>query len=774
MTLLDALGELCHPQLLNMERSKNLLWLLNGNHKYAQLVECRKDKDREIIVVKLDIELTQNRKNQIKDVECIAIIFSPTDDNYPEILALREDFPTNVGHLNQKERPVSLCLYEEPFSEIRRKLTAFKLVERIRQWLSLTAKDMLHEYDQTPEPILPECGTVIIPSDFERISQEGARINFVCTDFNEKKMPILRSFQNLTDILPNATQYVALHIKALTVLQGRIRHLPESLFNLQEVIQDAFPNLITHLRNIIKCWHEQLYCYTTSRSPIKLHPKDEIKKEQEFIDKRQNYDSVFSSLLVLIFSFPRKVTEDSSEQIERKAFIITHPLREIAESIDALTVLNGFIAPPLIPSSEKSGKNLQVFVLRVLDEFNRDLGALCSGTESNISSIVLIGGGALGSQVYFNLIRSGYGKWKIIDNDTLLPHNLARHFLDFGDVGFPKAKSLAIKGCQLLGEDSACTFIKHDIFKQSNEIDEAIKNADVILDCSASVAVAKHIAICMEGSARRVSLFLNPAGTDLVLLTEGKDRSPRLDHLEMQYYRAIIQEEMLKDHYTEVGKFRYSGSCRDITNLIPQDYMGLHAALGSSGIRKVLEDSNPCIRIWHYQDETQAVQSISVQVSTSKELKVGEWKVIYDGTFAENLYNLRKNKLPNETGGILIGSIDRQNRIIYLVIPLTSPPDSYEYPICYIRGYEGLRKKHEEIQKRSLGELYYVGEWHSHPDGGGTRLSNDDKKVLVWLSDEIKKEELPAFIIIAADKGFGIHFSEGYSHEENWPIESLM
>ena len=46
-----------------------------------------------------------------------------------------------------------------------------------------------------------------------------------------------------------------------------------------------------------------------------------------------------------------------------------------------------------------------------------------------------MGAGALGSQVIITLARSGFGNWTIVDEDDLLPHNLARHALNGFYVG---------------------------------------------------------------------------------------------------------------------------------------------------------------------------------------------------------------------------------------------------------------------------------------------------------------------------------------------------
>ena len=56
--------------------------------------------------------------------------------------------------------------------------------------------------------------------------------------------------------------------------------------------------------------------------------------------------------------------------------------------------------------------------------------------------VVLVGAGALGSQIHGNLSRMGWGRWTVVDRDTLLPHNVARHRLGEHVVGVSKVRAI--------------------------------------------------------------------------------------------------------------------------------------------------------------------------------------------------------------------------------------------------------------------------------------------------------------------------------------------
>jgi hypothetical protein len=65
------------------------------------------------------------------------------------------------------------------------------------------------------------------------------------------------------------------------------------------------------------------------------------------------------------------------------------------------------------------------------------------------------------------------------------------------------------------------------------------------------------------------------------------------------------------------------------------------------------------------------------------------WSIVLDGWLLEKLLRLRSERLPNETGGVLIGAFDTFHRVCSIVDVLSSPPDSKEWPTSYIRGCLG-------------------------------------------------------------------------------------
>jgi hypothetical protein len=407
-----------------------------------------------------------------------------------------------------------------------------------------------------------------------------------------------------------------------------------------------------------------------------------------------------------------------------------------------------------------------VVVLNPSFALNRFNGALLNGVQPAPMKSTIIGVGALGSQTLPKLIRGGFGSWIVIDKDHLLPHNLARHELTEPLVGFPKALGMQMLANHIVDDQAVKESITADVLApadQKERVDAAIKDVELVLDFSASIPVARYLA-ALAGGPRRVSAFLNPSGTDLVILGEDAERQIGLDCLEMQYYRLLLTEPELSDHfsYNDDGRVRYAQTCRDLTSQIPEDLVGLHSAIAARAVRNIASDPEAGIHIWHGASDL-GVRRFSTRPSLVQELAFGDWRVRTDDYLLTRLATLREDRLPNETGGVFIGSIVVERRIMYLVDTIPSPPDSQEWPVLYIRGCQGLPERLKEIDHRTAGMLQYVGEWHSHPDGYSVHPSSDDKKVFQWLIEHLQSDGLPPVMAIV-----------GESRAMNWFFGSPM
>jgi proteasome lid subunit RPN8/RPN11 len=283
------------------------------------------------------------------------------------------------------------------------------------------------------------------------------------------------------------------------------------------------------------------------------------------------------------------------------------------------------------------------------------------------------------------------------------------------------------------------------------KVKDIYKNTDIILDVSVSIPVARYITNDIDSSARRISVFLNPSGEDSVFIAEGTNREIPLDCLEMQYYRFLTNTTVLHNHIQNSNNLRYARSCGDITSTIPQSHIALHAAIASQAVKACISIEQSSISIWQLNNKSFEVKRYDAVLSKIIKILLNDWTIFVDEYLINKISQARKDKIPKETGGILIGSFDTQRRIAYLVDTVLSPPDSIEWPTVYIRGCEGLREQVIEIDRISQGRLEYMGEWHSHPKNTSCSPSEDDYQAFRGLSEKMKQDGLPAIMLIAGD-----------------------
>jgi hypothetical protein len=151
-------GEPVTPKDLGLPRAQRLVAALTADFPYATLVECRRASATQVsetVIFDVEPEVPQRPVHDIRSSERIAVTFWTDDQTTPEVLALRGDFP-RVPHVNltAEEVPRGLCLFDEPWREVRLRWTPALLVAQIREWLAKTARGELHQQDQPLEPIL--------------------------------------------------------------------------------------------------------------------------------------------------------------------------------------------------------------------------------------------------------------------------------------------------------------------------------------------------------------------------------------------------------------------------------------------------------------------------------------------------------------------------------------------------------------------------------------------------------------------------------------------
>lgn len=708
-------------QLTSSKAVELVAYLSTQAVNFIDLIECRRDGENDVVVLGIEPEVPQRPVNDIARHEQLAVYFDHTDRKHQRVLALRRTFPrvmhTNVTPANS---PVELCLYEIPYSELRLQWTAARFMHQLFGWLMKTARGELHNEDQPLEQLfIGVHDRIILPRSCS-------------TDSSVEPLVVRNLYANNNGLVLIATalkesvaykeqpSFTLLTYKAVPRSHGAIQTLPRTLSEFVGYLGEEGESFLEWLA-----------------SKLKLCQDDPV------VD--------MSLPLFLAVYFPKKRLADSVvESVETWAFATESNLHQVGAAIGCFGTENSDTRGGIIlgRDASKSGEGINLDTFRPTPRLSLSDGAYCSGLEPKPLEYVAVGAGALGSQVLSNLVRMGQGKWTVVDKDIFLPHNATRHSLTSQTSGYPKAKATAFHLNAIYEEPSATPIVADACDLEDEVLLGKYENAIAILDLAASISVSRTLAIDVSAKGRRVSSFLSPSGRDSVFLAESVDRLIRLDLLEMEYYRAIVQDRRLDGHLKIFGnQYRYSNSCRDVSVRLPQDSVALHAAVAARQFRSLSTDF--VAKVFR-TDDSLMTTCIEVDVSPYRQVVVNGWTLHVSERLIRSMVQARVSMLPRETGGVLLGSIDLARKLIYVVDSVSAPPDSQYSETSYLRGCEGLVESLEIIRLQTGGQLEYVGEWHSHP-GASTRPSKHDGQLFAWLVQHRLMDGIPALMAIVGE-----------------------
>lgn len=657
------------------------------------LIECRRKTDSsEVILFTLKrIGVPEEPAFNIHNEEDIAIVCSKSDLAFPEVYALREDFPIALPHSNARShlRPVSLCISDVPFSDIRHQFSAYDFLCYIRRWLLLNSRNILHEADRPIEVFFAA------PKFCE------LRLRTAC-DSNYALLSAKTDSTYTIDLVrKNKASHFMVGICITPMMTRSFAAMPQTMGELA-----AYKDM----------------------NGIALH--------LSILDRVLSLASADNTLPILVSLFIEQFKTDSKTEtridifavlIDQSACTIRHKMHAMSES-----------------SFFEWYNSLKVELLFTLHQ-----PFLLQNRESNrishtLDKVTFIGCGTLGGNVIDNLVREGFCDHAVlVDYDYYLPHNTSRHVLPVTSTMQHKAKSLKeyLKG---ICNQKIDVVIGDMLSMTEAQRKRAFFQTSLIVDASTSIAVERRLALDDRlAGVRKCTVFLTPKGTDLVFLLENSDGSQRLDLLEMSYLRAILTDATLSSHLDTSGIIRTNDfSCRSESSVINYDDVKMLGAIVSQQIKACTTDSKAFIGIWHVNESDSTVCKTIPLIQKWTNRNVNDIQIFIANDLIDEITSQIKAKGELETGGCLIGCYDKDRRIIYLIYQINEPKGSVCTPCSFIRGCEGLNASFEEIKIKTANQVRYMGEWHSHPNGSSSP-SEADKRQYAEMSKHQEYEDVP-------------------------------
>lgn len=673
----------------------------------CDLVECRKQSDgSEVILFTIRrIGVPDEPAYDIHDTEEVAVICKEKDVMMPEVYALRKDFPVALPHSNAKEflRPVSLCISDVPFLDIRHQFSAFDFIGYIRRWFLLNSLNKLHEADRPIEIFFAARMTCELKLDRKRHCNYALLTHKTNTTYT------------VEHVEKNKASHFIIGICLDSVVTRNFASLPETVADLAS-LKDI---------NGVELHHAILNQYLSVVSndnnlPLLVLLYVEQKKEGHPTENRID-------LFVIKFEQQIKFLKSKLKRLSEDSFDMWFG----SLKIDIL-----FIFPqPLI-------------------SLNRDYNRI----NHNVHKIAFIGTGTLGSNVVDNILREGFcEKAVLIDYDIYYPHNTARHILPIKST--MEYKATAMKNyLEGINEQKIDVLLENFFSLNSHQKEMAFGDASIIVDASTSVAVERSLAYeNRQKKSRNCTIFLNPKGTDLVLLFEDSDAENRLDLLEMSYLRALLVSPSLSSHLDMSDMIRTNDfSCRSESSVINYDNVKMLSAIASQQIKRCTSCNDSFVGIWHVDEAEGTVTKTTPAIQAWETFEVDTIHVLLAKDLKEEISSILQFKGNCETGGCLLGCYDKDRKYIYVIYQINEPKDSKSSPCSFVRGCYGLTDSIDDIRLKSGNQVRYIGEWHSHPKGSSSP-STTDKKQFKDMSEQLGSEDVPFVQLIYGNDGIYVN-----------------
>jgi len=384
------------------------------------------------------------------------------------------------------------------------------------------------------------------------------------------------------------------------------------------------------------------------------------------------------------------------------------------------------------------------------------------------SNIMLIGAGALGSTVAENLLRDGCTSLTIVDGEKFEIGNLSRHILSLDALNQYKSTAVADR-LRTLSPHATI----HDVnsrYPLSENDQETIPDPDIILDCTGNDQVLHAFDQERWDSPRLVvSTALGSRGKRLYTYSTFT-QSFQFDDFQEQIEPWTLKD--LSEHNPDEDFVPERVGCWH-----PASVITMHTVATWGGIvPRMIEQSIGLGRgqsSFTVMEMSPSQGSVSVFTRNEPFPDAIRWKsdtgqvLELPRVCLDEMIEFLRRDSPDETGGILTGRYtdEMSGCIIRASDP---PPDSIQSPTTFLRGTEKVDEALKESRERY--GLYYLGEWHTHPNTA-PKLSDQDKEEMQSIANNESYEcPHPFLIIIGGNEGTGFtiksyifHRNSGYN-----------
>lgn len=696
------------------------------------------------IDIDVAVELpSRSRRNGVSETgvcaveTCVLIFGSNWPLSAPQVF-LRADFPLNLPHINPHRagQLVSPCLFEGSLDELLHRFGLDAIVDQLIDWLHKAAAGTLLDLEQGWEPTrrdscpstvvfsaekvaatAPADGAVLmIPAGYVAI--DGGLYAIVNAELTAQADPVFYQEAYDDKLGKWGRGHTAAFIARAPMAGGHphvIGHYqPETVVDLTALLDRAAELGIN--RDALAQGLDGYY----GRSILDLRQ-----------DSRGWTHGLYA-IVILVVQRPVPLVGSPGRSVEVLPYVVRYELNTQSLLERNATVHPAFHAHALSP----------------------ELLARTSGISSAATSqpLVMLGCGSLGSKIAMQLGRAGFGAMTFVDNESMSPHNAARHALiEQASVLVPPRKAALMKTAfeslshiqsRAFDNDAVTLLVDPAQFAATVPQDAAL-----IVDTTASLqvlAAETQSAALNQSPARLARITMYGQGRCVVILLEGHGRASRVDDLTaFLFERCRFVPELrvaIAGETSEPTRIFVGDNCRSLTTPMSDATVSRSASLAGLQLERWLIDGLPndavlCAGITDVEGLGMAWTRAGLGPTTVLDVADdGGWniRVLHPVAQAIHADAIRWGSM--ETGGALVGRISYESRTITIAGIVDAPPDSVREAARFVLGTNGLIYDLRAANETSLGYLAFIGTWHSHPKGGAH--SGIDRKTLRGIAED--------------------------------------
>ena len=615
-------------------------------------------------------------KSRLQRIEPVVICIDKADweTNTPFVIPDRTDFPfKDFPHINYEKGnlPPTLCLTRENIDDWYAEHTLGDYFELVAQWLRDAAVGKLMKLTQNDEfehQRIHNGDCLLLRSSYadtilEKEKEASCHIYSICTIKDGLKF----AYGNEQDTnLTHDSIGIRLFAGSEHINDKWYHEYPNTIAELYTFIQDnAYVIDLEHIKSLVDATKKYIYFQLALLRPAKIIGTN---THINYLCFRANAQDIIS---------------DNESAIIEEVTIFDFP--------DFLTAKYLSITPNSIFTKK----------------------------------ICILGCGAIGSKIAFHLYRSGIPLITLVDNDTLLPHNIVRHAL----TSYKPASFFADKVHAMANAMSDMFYGMGNCTKAINEeaiqhLNKAKETYNIIVDATASVKVMYGIdQIDFAPETKIIRVALSEGGDVGICYVAHGNHQPLADFY-MEILRASISDDLIykwlsSEKKNSMENIRIGEGCHSNTMRISDDTISAHAALMSSIIRHINEDTqnNQIILSFANIDFHGSMTTHAITVEEYEQFSCHNalnWYIRIPNSLLKQIRIKAKIGGNNETGGYLYGHIDYKRKTIYILNQFT-PSDSKGKKTTFRLGTSGVKDYRNNLSKRTINQVEYIGDWHSHP-----------------------------------------------------------